>query len=150
MFGIYKTTKGVICVGRQTADNAGAPVGNNIPVINIPAWGVANPNNETAILVYYEADNLNNPNDGYTAIGVAENTDIKNKITLYPNPANTVLTINGGDFVIVKFIVYSSIGHIALTQSNANTIDVSSLPAGIYSVQIITDKASVSKVFIKN
>jgi hypothetical protein len=150
MFGIYKTTKGVICVGRQTADNSGLAIGNNIPVVNTPSWGAANPNNETAILVYYEADNLNNPNDGYTTIGVEENTDIKNKITLYPNPVNAVLTINTTNVKIVKLVVYDLLGQICLTKSNANTIDVSTLPAGIYSVQIVSDNLSVAKLFIKN
>ena len=53
LYGVYKTGGGVICVGRQSADVNGIPNGNNLPVINVPAWGNALPQNESAVLVYY-------------------------------------------------------------------------------------------------
>lgn len=39
LYGVYKTSQGVICVGRQTADTSGTPNGNNIPVSNVTPWG---------------------------------------------------------------------------------------------------------------
>ncbi len=63
MFGLYKTSKGIIAVGRQTADSTNLAMGNAIPITNIPSWGVTTPSNESAILVYYVDDSLTNSND---------------------------------------------------------------------------------------
>ncbi len=63
LFGIYKTSLGVICVGRQTADTNGIANGNNIPLANVLPWGSSSPLNESAILVYYQAGNLVNIDD---------------------------------------------------------------------------------------
>ncbi|WP_338792618.1 PA14 domain-containing protein [Bernardetia sp. MNP-M8] len=65
LYGVYKTSDGVICVGRQTAasNGNGTPNGNPIPVTNVTPWGNSTPQNESAILVYYKAANLYNPND---------------------------------------------------------------------------------------
>jgi hypothetical protein len=93
IFGVYKTAQGVVCVGRQKAANNVAQ-GNNIPVTNIPAWGVSNPQNEAAILVYYKASNITDPGDSILTVARYEVTK-KSPLHLYPNPA--------GDEVSVQF-----------------------------------------------
>lgn len=68
LYGIWKTTSGVVAVGRQSKNTTtGQPNGNPIPVTNAPAWGNTTPNAKSAIFVYYPASNLINPNDGFAS-----------------------------------------------------------------------------------
>lgn len=68
LYGVWKTATGVVAVGRHSKNTTtGLPNGNPIPVANTPDWGETTPNAESAILVYYPASNLNNPNDGFVA-----------------------------------------------------------------------------------
>ncbi len=88
MFGLYKTGHGVICVGRQKASESGVALGNDIPTINATSWASQSPQNETAILVYYSADSLNNPDDDF--INIIENRsseELSNRLLIYPNPS---------------------------------------------------------------
>ncbi|MBL7719852.1 MAG: T9SS type A sorting domain-containing protein [Flavipsychrobacter sp.] len=86
IFGVYKTSQGVVCVGRQKAVNNVAQ-GNDIPVANVPGWGVSAPQNETAILVYYKANNLLNPGDSIT-LGIPQRAAAGASLRIYPNPAS--------------------------------------------------------------
>ncbi|MBK8846340.1 MAG: T9SS type A sorting domain-containing protein [Bacteroidetes bacterium] len=96
LYGVYKTSEGVVCVGRQTADTNGVPFGNNLPVINVTPWGNTSPQNESAVLVYYKALNLYNPNDSTIISGTSEsNFNLKNnEITIYPNPTSDKIFIS--------------------------------------------------------
>ena len=74
--------------------------------------------------------------DATTAIPNPENTNPKNKITLYPNPVSNILHIetdNTGNIPEVK--IYSIQG-ILLINTTGNQIDVSLLPSGVYIVEI--------------
>ncbi len=82
LFGVYKTGLGVICVGRQKAVN-GVPSGNNLPTINVLPWGKNIPQNKSGVLVYYQANNLINPEDDISSsiwTGAENNT--------WENPSN--------------------------------------------------------------
>ncbi|MEO6670927.1 MAG: T9SS type A sorting domain-containing protein [Ferruginibacter sp.] len=68
LYGLYKTSKGIIAVGRHSANASGVPNGNNIPVVNTVTWGTSIPQNESAILVYYQASNLVDNNDSITVV----------------------------------------------------------------------------------
>jgi hypothetical protein len=94
MFGVYKTSQGVIAVGRQKADTSGNAIGNNLPVTNVTPWGNATPSNESAILVYYKAANLINPNDDINTTVHIANVNNNNDLTIYPNPFTLQTTIS--------------------------------------------------------
>lgn len=95
IFGIYKTARGVICVGRQIADSNNVAIGNDIPVINIPAWGSTSPQNESAILVYYEALNLYNVNDSIlTSVVSPYSLSERKQFLVFPNPSSGNFTIS--------------------------------------------------------
>ena len=141
LFGVYKTAEGVIGVGRQTADNAGLPQGNNLPVINVPAWANSTPEQESAILVYYKAANLFDsndqiPNTSSTKTIVSE----KNKAILSPNPNNGTFYIafeekNATD-VTIAYSVYSNIGQLLQSGYCRENIPVDTeLPKGFYIVE---------------
>jgi hypothetical protein len=146
IFGVYKTDSGVICVGRQKADSSGLPVGNNIPVVNVTPWGVSNPQNETAILVYYKAANLYSPNDSIPTTGVAEEYMHVAGISVYPNPAHDKLSIaftdNTAKYDEWQYKLIDMTGRIAkMGTLKNNSIDHLGLPAAIYQLQVFNNSA---------
>ena len=95
LFGVYKTREGVIAVGKQKADINEQALGNDLPVINVPLWGRSTSENETAVLVYYQATNLYNEDDGFQS--EVNRTIIKradNELNIFPNPANDKINIS--------------------------------------------------------
>ena len=75
---------------------------------------------------------------------VEENRDIK--ISVFPNPANGKLLIEGIEPAEVQ--VYNALGQLVKT-TNGNEIDISNLPNGLYLLEIIGQKGVVTKQIIK-
>lgn len=152
LFGVFKTSQGVICVGRQKADTTGSPIGNNIPISNVTQWGNSSPQNESAILVYYKADNLINPNDSPTASGLNESivNQSKNEIIVYPNPSFNKIIIS---FNNVKeneskwnYKLTDLSGRTMMQGILSNkTIDVNNLSDGMYHLNLYNEKSHYSK-----
>ena len=146
LFGVYKTKEGVICVGRQTADSAGLANGNNILVTNVTSWGNAVPENESAILVYYKAVNLFEPNDSIISTGTNYDYLLSsdNKVRLYPNPVSEKLYVqineNNHDQTQWNYNLIDLFGRIIQqgTISN-NVIDVEKIKCGLFNVEIFND-----------
>lgn len=141
MFGLYKTTKGIIAVGRQKANTSNLPVGNDIPVVNIPTWGQNTPNNESAILIYYVADSLLNLNDTITVnTNIAEGQEYTSSdVVLYPNPAQKIVYLNFTNENLQHFpwnySIYNSIGQKVLVGELVNQeIRTDRLEKGMYFV----------------
>ncbi len=67
LMNVVKTRKGLVVVGKHKS-TAGVANGNSIPVTNVPSWGNATPNNQSAILAYFEAPELVNNQDGPTIL----------------------------------------------------------------------------------
>ena len=81
---------------------------------------------------------------------VTENYNLVN-YTVYPNPANDILFIDGEpiDGAVVKIFDYQ--GKCLLTQSfNGGELDVSKLFSGVYVLQIIGNNESANIQFVKN
>jgi hypothetical protein len=155
LFGVYKTSQGVICVGRQTADTSGVPIGNNLPVINVTPWGNAAPQNESAILVYYKAANLYNPNDSTGATGINEQyfNSSNNDIIVYPNPTANKLSFlfayQNSNQARWKYNVIDPYGR-TVAQGNLlnSTIEINSLSNGIYQLQIFNNTNLYTKKIV--
>lgn len=154
LFGVYKTVDGVVCVGRQTADNAGTPNGNNLPVTNIPAWGDANPEQESAILVYYTATALYNPDDMIEETSSTEHPgQASPKVWVYPNPGSNEIylqsTAEEATYAEVTYQIYSTTG--AEVQSGRYTPGQAislSLPDGMYVLTVQWDAAVSNTKFV--
>ena len=150
LFGVCKTSEGVVVVGRHVAGTTNIASGNSIPVANTLPWGNAIPDNESAILVYYKAANLANPND----VSLASNDFVTNEIDfkIYPNPANNLINIafsNSNFYSNSKFEIIDMLGRNVLTGIlKNNAIDISNLIEGIYNLKIIIDGKIVTKKII--
>ncbi|CAN5645124.1 hypothetical protein BH11BAC1_BH11BAC1_09770 [soil metagenome] len=153
LFGIYKTNSGVICVGRQTADTSGTPNGNNIPVTNVTPWGTSTPQNESAILVYYQATNLLNSNDSITTnIDESEQIISDDDISLYPNPTqqNIFVSVNSKQQqTVFNYRIIDMYGRIVRKEIfNYSAIDVSELSNGVYQFQLYSKSQQKGKRFL--
>lgn len=146
LYGVYKTALGVVCVGRQNADTDGVAIGNNIPVTNVLPWGQSMPGNESAILVYYQADNLYNQADDITKVVNATATlSNNNDISVFPNPTSGLCYIN-----FAKTDLHTQLWHYEVTDLLGNrllqgnlseaSVDISSLSDGLYILQLYNKK----------
>lgn len=86
-----------------------------------------------------------------TTVGMEDNWDITNAVSVYPNPVMDLLTINTDHLSISSVSVVSLSGQmLKSTTSVTKTVDVSDLASGIYFLQVQTDQRVVSKRFIKH
>lgn|GEM_PF-3130739 len=80
-----------------------------------------------------------------------------NNLIVYPNPTGSILNIKiRGNNEIEKFNIYNSIGMCVLSCEMTNSdkylntsIDVSSLPAGIYNIILKSTEGIISTSFLK-
>lgn len=156
LYGIYKTSQGVIAVGHHTADVGGTPNGNNIPVINVPSWGNSAPQNQSAVLVYYKANNLVNPNDSISgSIGIETITN-SNQLHVFPNPSEGIIhfilnnnSLPNNEFECTLLDICGKV--IYQGTINESSINVDFLPSGLYTL-ILANKEmmSMTKIIIQN
>lgn len=147
MFGVYKTSQGVIAVGRQKADTLGNAIGNNIPVSHVTPWGNATPSNESAILVYYKAANLINPNDDINTTVHTQDINFSNNLTIYPNPFSLQTTIYFSNDELHKIKIVDLLGKEIRSiniKGKQYVIERGQMPAGIYFVQTIGEKNNIT------
>jgi hypothetical protein len=150
IYNIFKTNKGIVAVGKQMADNLGVPIGNTIPVANIPAWGNATPNKESGIFAYFLSDSLKETTPLLTTSQV--NNSINDKaITIYPNPFSDKLIINTNNEIIVSIKIYDSVGRLVYENyDNEHIIQTSSFDRGLFIINVETkNKKYFNNKFIK-
>lgn len=83
-------------------------------------------------------------------VGLENLSDLANAISMYPNPATNVLTIQANDLQINTITVVSITGQTVKSVNTATTtINVSDLVPGVYILQMQTDQGLVGKRFIK-
>jgi hypothetical protein len=83
-----------------------------------------------------------------TAIAEPSATPGLNDVSVYPNPTTGELRIENGALKIQQISIFNLLGRNVLnTQQTA--LDISHLPAGIYFVQIKTEKGVVTKKIVK-
>ncbi|MGE3825041.1 MAG: T9SS type A sorting domain-containing protein, partial [Bacteroidia bacterium] len=84
------------------------------------------------------------------AIGIDEEEE-NDEIRLYPNPANTQLTIQTNINGKSDYFIYDLTGSLLQSGSfiQAKTIDVKGFAEGVYVIQLQTEQGIVSKKFVK-
>lgn len=73
-----------------------------------------------------------------------------NSFTVYPNPTNSTLTINT-KAIYSSVQIVNMLGQVVFTKEKSTSLNVSSLPSGIYFIQLVDNKGSVigNKKFVK-
>ncbi len=84
------------------------------------------------------------------------NLEVKNqdfeKVSISPNPTNGVLSIKSPIVEPSQYNIYNNLGQLVLNfylENETNQVDVSSLPSGIYFLQVISKEKRYTMKFIK-
>ena len=86
-----------------------------------------------------------NPSIGGLGDPLITNEDV----TMYPNPTKDILSIKNSKYDINKIEIYN-LNSVKVLESSSETINISKLPKGIYTIRIVTDKSqSILRKFIK-
>lgn len=103
------------------------------------------------LLCYHIGDNLIYLNPVFNACDIddIEENKVDNSVSIYPNPANSMIKIlNDNNLNITSIEIIDLTGRTVLTSDNTTDIDVSSLPEGQYFVKIIGETTTVKKFTI--
>lgn len=104
------------------------------------------------VQAFYNMPYKPNCYQGGVAMGVQENS-ISSLISVYPNPAKDLLTIDLPVEGKLKFEITDVIGKIVITGENEHTgkfaVPVSNLTPGVYFIRLSTNGQSAVKKFIK-
>jgi hypothetical protein len=151
LFGVWKTSEGIIATGFQKQDSNQNPLGNPIPTANVPDWASYAPENQSAVLVYYKAIGLNNPSDGPLITSNEKSFDGSawKPTYLFPNPTtdNIVIIVSGKK--ILSFRLFNKLGQLCLKSAGAE-INSQQLSRGVYIVEVnFADGSSDFLRFIK-
>ncbi len=84
-----------------------------------------------------------------TALGISEVKD--SKVSLFPNPAHNMLTIQSG-VNVAKVEVMNTLGQTVLSSTSLNngTLDVSALTNGMYILHVTSEAGTSAYKFLKN
>ena len=93
-------------------------------------------------LCFHQNGELVWQNPEYDACLITDVEEIPdNELTLYPNPANNLVRINGVEAAEVQ--VYNAIGQMVKTVRGTNEIDVVDLAEGVYLVRIMDAEGNI-------
>ena len=90
--------------------------------------------------------------DAVHHVSTPTTTDNTDGLRIHPNPANTTLTVES-DSPVREITVYDLTGRVMLTVENCSslvTLNVVSLPRGIYLLRAVTDNGVKTARFVKN
>jgi alpha-tubulin suppressor-like RCC1 family protein len=83
-------------------------------------------------------------------LAVKENT-VSSKLTIYPNPTNSILNINNDNIVFDKITISDLYGKIVFeSKLNLSEINVSNLASGMYIIQGFSYENNYNSKFVKN
>lgn len=109
--------------------------------------------NTAAIYFDYNAPVITN--EAVTTFAITQSNpdfDFNRYITIYPNPAATVVNLEvNSDIIIESLEVYNIVGQMVLTMPKANNtsaIDVASLASGTYILKVTSNKGTSNSKFI--
>jgi hypothetical protein len=83
-----------------------------------------------------------------SALGLND-LNLNNAISIYPNPANAELNLNGTLNEIDKVSIRNLFGQVLIETKNQNSIDVSSLSNGVYIITITQGHLKQTRKFVK-
>lgn len=100
----------------------------------------------------FVADASNNRIRKITGVLATNDYLLENRISVYPNPTSSLITIELEDLIDAKMILFNVNGEMIQSQNlvnNKTTIDMNGLADNIYVIQITTDKYTIFKKVVK-
>ncbi|MCX6351223.1 MAG: T9SS type A sorting domain-containing protein, partial [Bacteroidetes bacterium] len=96
--------------------------------------------------------------NGFVAVGIEENTALKSEIDMFPNPGSDIINVNlinaGNKNTVLNFrniegkLIQQYVVNPTATYSST-AIDISSLPQGVYFVDMNINGQKITKKFVK-
>lgn len=109
-------------------------------------------NNHWDVIILTNAVGCNTKQEVADACGVVLDVskfELNNSIIIYPNPVFSMLQIETSNTLLFeKVTIYSTLGKL-IFESSEKQINLENLSAGIYFVEVITDKGVVTKKIVK-
>jgi hypothetical protein len=138
---VAPSTASNLAVTWKSSDNTVATVSSKGLVTGVKAG--------TATITALSADSVKSATCAVTVGSVAVNEVITQRMSIYPNPATSIINIkNAPELSTVK--VYDIIGHVkALTITNNGSVDVSGLSNGIYYLEVSSKSGKSTFMFVK-
>ncbi|MEM8906660.1 MAG: T9SS type A sorting domain-containing protein [Bacteroidota bacterium] len=132
LYNAFKVRNGILIVGQHDGTAA------DVPVVNPPAWGKSEYHGASALIGYFEAQEIVDPadappNDQTTALHSVISEPAK--IRVYPNPSTATLFVES-EQEIIGLRLFDGLGR-AVLQTQNKVIDLSHLPAGGYLLMAI-------------
>jgi hypothetical protein len=112
------------------------------------------------LLCFIENDTLKFHENGYsstcyyTAVGIKEIKNSGNLISISPNPASSEIQVISNQSSVVGIDVYNMLGEKVYTSPITDnrspiTVNIASLPSGMYFAEIKTEKGATVRKFVK-
>ncbi len=145
IYALWKTADGIVAVGRQRENNStpGTPQGNTIPVTNVPSWGQAAPQNESAVLLHFTATNLADPDDGPDVSTALNDIDGPAPLALFPNPAQGFVQLAledaSGRLLLIDATGRTVMDRTVRSSGYWHTIPLEGLASGLHAIHFIPD-----------
>ena len=138
-----------VALGSGSSSQVQMPVGlTNLEQTDYPT--VAIPESDYG----FPCSSLANPRNDYCGLLAVSESVNESEILLFPNPVQSILTIQVPNNASWSIEIYTLQGHLVLLQNGTHpithSIDVSQLQEGIYLCRIKTDNNYFIKKFVKH
>jgi len=144
-----------ICLGETTTLTVTGATTYTWSNASTNSFVVASPPVSTLITVTGELANLCKSTTGISlevlpCVGVQEEAFVSQELILFPNPAQSYVSVKPSDTHIDKFYLYTSFGLLLLEQETGiqTGFDIAGLPDGLYLVVIKASKTTYTKKLI--
>lgn len=74
--------------------------------------------------------------------------DLDSPLSIFPNPANEIIQINLGKFIIESVRIFDLSGKLIQNAENTKWLDVSELPNGVYNLTVVSEGNTVTKKLV--
>jgi hypothetical protein len=109
---------------------------------NSPLWGAGG--------LYYHLKQMDNDQTfEYSKVISVQNGKGKTAIKIYPTTTKDVLTVENNGLAVDVVTVFNQVGQLVFTAKQVNRVDMSSLPAGLYLVQVQAGQEKVTEKVLK-
>lgn len=105
------------------------------------------PETKTSIIQFIKKGNQTSGTPFTFTVGLNENSSLANKVTIYPNPAQSFVQLQT-DLSVTNVRIFSANGQLLSEAANTKRMAVESLESGLYVLRITTPEGVVTKRLI--